>query len=618
MRVLTAILITVLILPSIASTPLDPPSPGKLTSRALRAASATPSDLIVQASGYPDLRTASAIADKPSRTRFVFERLTAHAQSAQAALLRDLNARGLRATSLWISNQVWVRNATAADALWLARRRDVQQVDLDVTFQGTQVVRPLRGASAATRRTAASANGIEWGVQRVGAPLVWAQGYTGTGVVVADLDTGVQWNHPGLIRAYRGWDGAVASHDYNWFDAAGISVGAAYTYPFDDRGHGTHTVGTILGDDGLGNQVGVAPGARWIGCRNMLNNVGSVARYTACFQFALAPTDVNGNNPDPSKAADITSNSWGCFPPGIEVGCEVATALITVTQSLRDAGIFVIASAGNAGPNCGSVSSAPATLDQAFSIGATNSANQIAGFSSRGPSTLTGRVKPDIVAPGESVRSTVPGTPADPNQYGNSSGTSMAAPHVSGGVALLLNAAPELRGRVSEVESILRRTATPIQSSQDCANTPGAAHPNNVFGYGLLNIDAAVQDAWRLRNPPLVQTPPVIPNVTNTLTVSIALSNSYETISLTNRILTFTLPASTTVIAASPGVTNTGVIYTWYVPAIDPGQTVTREIVIQRLELQPVITHTALLPLMVRECGASTPCMLVPLGQGNR
>jgi serine protease AprX len=610
MNPLKALLIIALMLPSFAARHGDPPKPGKLTARALRATAAAPADLLVQAVGYPDLSGAGALPDKQARTRYVFERLTAHAKASQSALLGDLRGRGLRATSLWISNQVWVQNASATDAQWLAQRRDVQQVDLDARFRGIEAVR----SAPAPPRKRTTAQTVEWGVQRVGAPLVWAQGFTGTGVVVADLDTGVQWNHPGLIHAYRGWNGANASHDFNWYDAAGISVGAAYTYPFDDRGHGTHTVGTILGDDGLGNQVGVAPGAQWIGCRNMLNNTGSVARYTACFQFALAPTDLNGNNPDPSKAADITSNSWGCFPPGVEVGCEVATALITVTQSLRDAGIFVIASAGNAGPSCASVASAPATLEQSFSIGATNINNQIAGFSSRGPSTLTGRVKPDIVAPGENVRSTVPGTAAEPNAYGNSSGTSMAAPHVSGGVALLLSAAPELRGRVTEVEAIMRRTATPLQSSQDCANTPGAARPNNVFGHGLLNVDGAVQEAWRLRNPPVTQTPAVIPNVTETLTVALSLSNGYQTISLTHRILTFTLPNSATVLSASPGVTNTGNVYTWVVAALDPGATVTREITIQRLELGPVITHSALLPLMVKQCGsADTPCVFVPL-----
>jgi serine protease AprX len=609
MKRLHALLIAVLTLSALASTPADLLPPGKLSERARRATLSAASDLIVQALGYPDLRAAQAFNDKPARTRFVYEQLTAHARASQGALLRDLNTRGLRTTSLWISNQIWVHNATTDDALWLARRRDVQNVDLDAQFRGTEAL-PAAVPALWPARARRFGQTVEWGVERVAAPQVWTLGITGTGVVVADLDTGVQWTHPALINAYRGWNGVTATHDYNWFDAAGISVSAAFTEPTDDRGHGTHTVGTILGDDRAGNQTGVAPGAQWIGCRNMLNNVGSVARYTACFQFALAPTDLNGNNPDPSKAADITSNSWGCFPPGVEVGCEVPSALITVTQTLRDAGIIVVASAGNSGSGCATVSSAPATLDQVFTIGATNSGNAIANFSSRGPSTLTGRVKPDISAPGESVRSSVPGTIGVPNAYGNASGTSMAAPHVSGGVALLIAAAPELRGHVADLEAILRRTATPLQSLQTCGDVPGDARPNNVFGYGLLNVNAAVQEAWRLRNPALVQTPAAIPNITSPMTISIALLNSYETLTLTNRVLTFTLPLSTSVLGASPGVTYTGTVYTWHVPAIGPGQTIAREIVIQRDELSPVVTRTLLLPLMINECGSFTACVI--------
>jgi subtilisin family serine protease len=223
---------------------------------------------------------------------------------------------------------------------------------------------------------------------------------------------------------------------------------------------------------------------------------GSVSLYTACFQFALAPTDVQGNNADPAKAADITSNSWGCDAAAQEPGCEIGTALITVTQALRDAGIIVVASAGNSGSACETVMNAPAMLNQAFSVGAVGTTNAIAGFSSRGPSRLTGRLKPDLVAPGVGVISAYRTTTAT---YTSLSGTSMAAPHVAGVVALLWSGAPWLRGQVDLTEHILRTTATPITTTQSCGSAQAGALPNNTYGYGLINAEAALNYALKNR-----------------------------------------------------------------------------------------------------------------------
>ena len=325
-------------------------------------------------------------------------------------------------------------------------------------------------------------------MQRVNAPQVWAQGFTGQGIVVADLDTGARWDHDALKPSYRGWDGVTVTHDYNWFDPVAFSAEA-----FDDHGHGTHTTGTIIGKDQTGNEIGVAPGAKWIACRNMNVGFGSVSLYSACFQFALAPTDVNGNNPDPSKAADITSNSWGCALN--EPGCIQPAALVTVTQALREAGIMVVASAGNSGSGCGSVNNAPATLNQSFTIGATDIGNGIAGFSSRGPSSFTSKLKPDVVAPGVNVRSALRNSP---NSYGSLSGTSMAAPHVAGVVALLWSAVPSLRGDIEATEALLRKTAAPLTNADACGGVAAGTSPNNTFGYGLINAQAAVQAALAL------------------------------------------------------------------------------------------------------------------------
>jgi subtilisin family serine protease len=443
----------------------------------------------------------------------------------------------------------------------------VAWIDLDVKWKGSQ-------ATVDSRKSKVESTGlstfdfrlstVEWGVAAVRAPEVWARGYTGQGVVIADLDTGVQWDHPGILPAYRGWDGITATHDYNWLDPTGKSSAT----PSDDRGHGTHTVGTLVGDDGQGNQTGVAPGAQWIGCRNMDSGFGSVALYTACFQFALAPTDVNGQNPDPARAADLTSNSWSCEPP--ETDCAVPSSLVTPTQALRSAGILVVAAAGNYGAGgCGTVQYAPGTLDQSFTVGAVDAGNNIAYFSSRGPSFFTGRLKPDLVAPGVGVRSTEP-----PNIYGYKSGTSMATPHVAGVVALLWSAAPWLRGQADETEAILRATARPLTTtSQACGGVPGAQTPNNTFGYGLIDAQAAVSaalDSVRVR----AWAPPLAP-FAQPITVEIVAINAHRVYTLTGVSLTATLPVSVHVVQVSGGGVVSGGLAVWTLGEMGPATSVT-------------------------------------------
>ena len=139
------------------------------------------------------------------------------------------------------------------------------------------------------------------------------------------------------------------NHNYNWHDSihsGGGSCGADSPAPCDDFGHGTHTMGTMVGDDGGTNKIGVAPRRKWIGCRNMDQGVGTPATYTECFQWFIAPTDLPNQNPDPSKAPHVINNSWGCPP---SEGCTDPTVLQTVVENTRAAGIEVVVSAGNAG-----------------------------------------------------------------------------------------------------------------------------------------------------------------------------------------------------------------------------------------------------------------------------
>ena len=256
--------------------------------------------------------------------------------------------------------------------------------------------------------------------------------------------------------------------------------------PCDDNGHGTHTIGTVVGDDGAGNQIGMAPGAKWIGCRNMDQGNGTPARYIECMEFFLAPYPVNGNpnQGDPLKAPDITSNSWVCPP---SEGCSVNT-LQAAVEAQAAAGIMMVVAAGNAGSNCSTVQDPPSFYEASYTVGAlTTGTDTIASFSSRGPVTIDGsnRIKPDITAPGTNTRSSYN---TSDNAYASLSGTSMATPHIAGAMALLWCARPDLRHDIAGSRTLVDNAAHVISSTQ-CGD-PGP--PNNVYGWGRVDISAAV------------------------------------------------------------------------------------------------------------------------------
>ncbi len=443
-----------------------------------------------------DLSAARAIADRGARLQYVYETLVETAERTQPPLRAELDELGVPYHPCYIINMIRVDGHR-----WLMRRFEgrpgVVQVILNpnVRKYPHRIPFPYGGDNLPVGEVQAN-------LAAVHADEAWALGVTGDGVVVAGQDTGYDWTHPALQSHYRGWDGTNASHDYNWHDAWDDTA-----VPFDDDSHGTHTMGIVLGDDGMGNRTGAAPGAQWIGCRNMRRGFGNPGAYTECMEFFLAPYPHGGNpftDGDVALAPHVVNNSWGC--PDIE-GCFPDT-LEPAVDALRAAGIMMVVSAGNDGPACATVTDPPSNYDAVLSVGAADNYGGVVGFSSRGPAD--GLVKPDVTAPGAYVRSSMSG-----GGYGYAGGTSMAGPHVAGLVALLWSADPALVGDIDATEVLMCQTATPkpVESlctvedevpegpfaallySPVCACGGVIGVPNNVYGCGFIDAGAAVRAA---------------------------------------------------------------------------------------------------------------------------
>ncbi len=395
----------------------------------------------------------AAVPDKIAQRRAIVAALQADADRGAAALLVTLDSAAAQGQARNVRS-FWISPVIALDArpdliAELAQHPDVTQVRPDAQIALAPI--PFAEASLA-------GDALPWHLAMVNVGLAQtALGLDGSGVVVANLDTGVDWQHPALLAKYRGYRGrSPAIHYGNWH----VSTDEGYLYPGDGYGHGTHTMGTMLGDDGAGRRIGVAPGARWIAVK-VFNNAGYTLESWIhdAFQWVMAPEG------DPALAPDIVNNSWGS-----DTGSDERFRSDVI--ALRAAGILPVFSAGNNGPFPNTVGS-PASFSESFAVAAVDDEKLVARFSSRGPSPW-GEVKPEIAAPGVNIVSSFPG-----GGYRSADGTSMAAPHVAGVAALLLQADPALTP--DQLEALLIDTAEPL----------GTTIPNQATGWGLVNAYAA-------------------------------------------------------------------------------------------------------------------------------
>ena len=271
----------------------------------LDTAAAGETEFLVFLSEQADLSEAAALNDKDAKGWYVYLTLSELAERTQAPVLEELASLGVEHRSYWVANMIWVRGGMSVVER-MASRADVARVAANPTVKMDLPVPQMSEPSVPFPN-------VETNIEVTGAPdIFWNAGVFGQGVVVAGADTGYDWDHPALIKSYRGSAmSGPADHNYNWHDSihsGGGVCGANSPVPCDDNGHGTHTMGTIAGYDGGSNWIGMAPAARWIGCRNMDQGNGTPTTYTECFEWFIAPTDLNGENPDPTMAPHVINN----------------------------------------------------------------------------------------------------------------------------------------------------------------------------------------------------------------------------------------------------------------------------------------------------------------------
>lgn len=367
------------------------------------------------------------------------------ADVSQAEAVKMLQGKGAkRLIQLWSINALAVTaNPEAIRAL--ANLSEVDSIQLDDTL-------------AAPSPQPAAAATPEWNLDSIRASELWNAGFDGAGTVVANMDTGVDADHPDLATSWRGGNNS-------WFDP-----NYEHLTPYDKTGHGTQTMSLMVGGDSGGTSIGVSPGAQWIAVK-IFSDAGtaSLSGIHQGFQWLLDPD----GNPGTNDIPDVVNNSWG-FP---DLVGQCYSEFSNDIQILKAAGIAVVFSGGNQGAS-GSVS--PADNTGNFAVGSVDSSLNISSSSSRGPSACDGSFFPEVVAPGVGVRvADLTFGGVFPDSYASVSGTSFAAPHVAASMALLRQANPA--SSVEELEQALTNSATDL----------GVAGADNIYGFGIIDAVAA-------------------------------------------------------------------------------------------------------------------------------
>ncbi|ETV99502.1 hypothetical protein H310_08176 [Aphanomyces invadans] len=495
--------------------------------------------------------TAGAGAPSVDRVRQAMVDATASSAAAVQELFQPMSARRRRSKAacpgldaptpihLWIAGRMHIPALTlcvaehlvSLDAVVSIRSEDVEDLDAVAAAMAppVDVLPPL------------------WAVHMINAPAVWATGNTGQGIVIGTIDTGVRPTHSLYASKFRA--------DYNWFDPVSNSP-----TPSDATGHGSHVVGLLVGDQ----NVGVAPGASFISCRGCTTTCNE-ADILACMQFMLCPTDTNGAKANCSKKPHVINNSWGSA-----VSKPVYQQAFDAWEA---AGIVSVVSNGNAGPACGTVGS-PADYKTVVAVGMMTENWYLNGRSSRGPAKNDKSVvKPDVSAPGYGVFSA---SSAGDGMYESRSGTSQAAPHVAGVVALMLAANPTLTPADvrAAVKLYVETAKIDVVATTNCGGLDDLKFPNNNYGYGLVNASYAVAGVSGIvptttAAPTSIPTAPPTPEPTISTIAPTTPEPTTNTAAPTPEPTAYTVAPSTTTGAPNPEPTTITIA-----PTVEPTTTI--------------------------------------------
>ncbi len=409
-----------------------------LTHLPAQANSKAPVDVLIRVNGNLNIRNHEGT---PAEIKELLQNEAERTQRDLIDFLQNVNkTESVEYKSIWIINAIKLR-ATSDVIRMLNDRPDVMEIIPDEIIS---LPPSIPGEEIKSEGEAL------WNINMVNAPDVWAKyNLRGQNVKIGHIDSGADGNHPDL-------KGKI----YAWKDFSGTE-----TSPVDGNGHGTHSLGTIIGGNASGQYIGVAPEAT-VAVARVFSASGSTSSSAImeAMQWIMDPD----NNPSTDDTPKVVSNSWGASGQN--------TTYWDAVDAWVQAGIFPCFAAGNSGPGASTMGS-PGAFPHSFAVGATDSGDKIASFSSRGPVTWEGvkMVKPDVSAPGKNIRSAITG-----GGYGNKSGTSMACPNVAGAITLLYQAEPGLD--IATITKILEETAVEL----------GEDGKDNVFGSGRIDILKAV------------------------------------------------------------------------------------------------------------------------------